>query len=367
MNRALLDAFVANHSLSSSAVDNALTITGNRPKMPEWRAFAASSLMWGGVAALVAGLIFFVAGNWQDMGILGRFMLVQSILLGCIGLAWWRAVDESTKGLGKGTQIFTAALIGATFAAGTLLALFGQTYQTGADLYELFFAWALLTLPFALAAKSGALWIIWVGILNVGLALLCGWGNANNFGWRLFNHFHLNDALVLMIPFVVNGLGALICILKTDGEAAKHLAEGLPSGFGNLQRVLVTFSIGYSTMASLQTLKGQLFFDGKFTHGGAEMAILLALLLSCIALARHALKRKRDVYPLALIAASAITVSTGYVIRIFSGGGDLGIIFFIGFWIIGTSTAAGLILMHYVRAWHTTNQAPQESDGVSVS
>ncbi len=349
MNRTQLDAFVTHHTLNAATVDSALNITGNRPKMAEWRAFAANSLTWGGVSALIAGLIFFIAANWQDMGPMGRFAFVQAILIGCIGIAWLRAADESPKG----KQIFTIALVGATFSAGVLLALFGQTYQTGADVYELFFAWAALTLPFALAAKSGALWIIWVCILNIGLALLCGWGNTNNFGWRLFNRFHMNDALVLMIPFIINSLGALICILKTGWKTPK---------VGHLQRVLLTFSIIYGTSACLFAIKAHRFMEDKFEHGGTEFAILLTIILSCAALAWHTLKLKRDAYPLALIAASAIVISTAYIIRLTTRGADIGIIFLIGFWIIATSTVAGLVLMHYVRAWHTQTPTSAQTE-----
>ena len=66
----------------------------------------------------------------------------------------------------------------AVLFTGALLALFGQTYQTGADLHELFFTWAALALPFALAAVSGAVWALWWCVLNVGLGLLAvrsGW------------------------------------------------------------------------------------------------------------------------------------------------------------------------------------------------
>jgi uncharacterized membrane protein len=37
---------------------------------------------------------------------------------------------------------------------GVLLALFGQTYQTGVDPWETFFNWALLMLPWTLPARS---------------------------------------------------------------------------------------------------------------------------------------------------------------------------------------------------------------------
>ena len=51
--------------------------------------------------------------------------------------------------------------LAALLATGALFAYFGQTYQTGADPWQLFALWALLTLPLALAARSDALWLPW--------------------------------------------------------------------------------------------------------------------------------------------------------------------------------------------------------------
>jgi uncharacterized membrane protein len=345
MNRTQLDAFVTNHALGSANIDRALLLTGNRPKSVEWRAFAANSLIIAGVTATIAGLIFFIAANWQNIGLLGRFALLQTLLIACMVIAWWQAPLETAKG----KQIFTLALVGATFVAGTLLALFGQSYQTGADVYELFFAWALLTLPFALAAKSDALWIIWAVVLNVGLALLCGWNGANNFGWRLFNHLQMDKAWVLMIPFAINGLGALFCVKTNDWKAPKY---------SNCQRFLLTLALLYGAAASLASITSYRFgHAGKVMMSGGmqEVLLLLILAVTCVALTWHTLKQKRDVYPLALIAAVSITISTALIIQIFSRSSDFGIIFFIGFWIIGTSTATGILLMRYVRAWHVVD------------
>jgi uncharacterized membrane protein len=106
-------------------------------------------LKGAGVAALGAGVIFFVAANGQDYGVMGRFAILEAAFLVCVGIALWR---PSPGAIGQ------AALILATLLTGALLALFGQSYQTGADLYELFFTWALLALPFAVAGRSGAQW-----------------------------------------------------------------------------------------------------------------------------------------------------------------------------------------------------------------
>ena len=179
MKRTELDALLSPHPLAAADIARALTLTGNRPGGAEWRAFAARALGLAGIAALGAGLIFFIAANWQAMGVMGRFALLQAVLIACVGIAWWQAP--------RAANIVSATLILATLASGTLLALFGQTYQTGADVYELFFMWALLTLPFAIAGMSGALWAIWWCILNVALALFCGWHGPGDFIWGLFD------------------------------------------------------------------------------------------------------------------------------------------------------------------------------------
>jgi uncharacterized membrane protein len=77
---------------------------------------------------------------------------------------------------------------GATFlafvATGALLALFGQTYQTGADVYELFLTWALLGLPLVVAAQWGVASAAWVLVLNISLMLFSGWHPAGGCSGR---------------------------------------------------------------------------------------------------------------------------------------------------------------------------------------
>ena len=47
-----------------------------RPAAAAWRAFAIRLLNAAGIGALGAGIIFFVAANWQDYGLMGRFALL---------------------------------------------------------------------------------------------------------------------------------------------------------------------------------------------------------------------------------------------------------------------------------------------------
>jgi uncharacterized membrane protein len=118
----------------------------------------------GAVAALLlgAGLIFWVAANWQDQTRQFKFYLIQAVLLASVvgALAWPRGRN--------------ALLLLATMALGGLLAFIGQTYQTGADTWQLFAAWGALALLWVVVARSDALWAVWVLIVGMGIALWSG-------------------------------------------------------------------------------------------------------------------------------------------------------------------------------------------------
>src|SRR5690606_26743262 len=62
-------------------------------------------------------------------------------------------------------------LLIASIITGSLLALFGQIYQTGADTWQLFFAWAILITPWVVIARFPALWLLWLGLINALLLL----------------------------------------------------------------------------------------------------------------------------------------------------------------------------------------------------
>jgi len=145
------------NALSAARIPDALRLAGIPPAPWEWRLWIDRLLLWLGVSALLAGLIFFVAANWSGIGRFGKFALVEAILVASL----------VAYALGARFRYGNAALLAASLAVGALLALIGQTYQTGADTYELFLLWALLIVPWALAARLPALWVLWLTLLHV--------------------------------------------------------------------------------------------------------------------------------------------------------------------------------------------------------
>ncbi|HPA01038.1 MAG TPA: DUF2157 domain-containing protein [Chiayiivirga sp.] len=138
----------------------ALAGLGRPPDIPP----RAQRLASATIAALLAGLglVFLVAANWHEIGRHAKFGGLGGIVLLAGLVAWAR----------PGTARTAAALL-CFLAGGALLALIGQTYQTGADPWQLFALWAVLTLPLALAARSDALWSGWaiVACTTIGLWL----------------------------------------------------------------------------------------------------------------------------------------------------------------------------------------------------
>jgi len=138
----------------------ALRVVGTLPDPADWRRFVDRLLLWGGATLCAAGLIFFLAYNWQDLGKFAKFGLAEALLA--------VSVVVSFRGGGE-SPASKAALFAAALVTGALFALFGQTYQTGADTFELFAAWALAILPWALVSRSPLLWLLCLALGNLAI------------------------------------------------------------------------------------------------------------------------------------------------------------------------------------------------------
>lgn len=340
MDRPTFDSFCHRHALSASTAQSALRLIGGQPDARAWRQFSARLLHGAGLGALGAGVLFFVAANWQDYGVLGRFVLLQAALLVAVAVALWRPPPQP---LGQ------AALLLATLLTGGLLALFGQSYQTGADLHELFFVWALLALPFALAGGSGALWALWCCVLNVALALLCGWVGTEHMFWRVLDGRSIGQPTLLMLPCLCNFAAAAVF-----AQAGKtRFAAAAPPW---LVRLLTSFGFAYGTLACIGVVVGEGMWRGQ-APAASNQGVMVLLVFAAInaAIAFATLQRRSDVFNMALLAASWIAISTTWLGKSMRFN-DLGSFFLIALWLVATSTAAGLVLMHWVRAW----QAPKQ-------
>src|SRR5689334_14549029 len=189
LKRSELDGLAEFHSLTPTKVEALLDLAQARPSRAEGLRFLGLCLRIAGILSLAAGVVFFVAANWARVAVFGRFALVELVLVACVGVAFWK---PSPRFAGRGATFL------AFVATSALLALFGQTYQTGADLYELFLGWALLGLPLVFAARWSVASAAWVLVLNISLMLFCGFHPAGGLLWVIFGSDHFRPAQLVV-------------------------------------------------------------------------------------------------------------------------------------------------------------------------
>lgn len=249
-----------------------------------WRQFLARSTLWLGVLLLGSAAICWVAANWQDMTKVQRFAGTQGLLaLTALAAAWVGLRLRGTPGVRRSIPGALLALAGVLL--GALLALLGQTYQTGADTWELFAWWALLLLPWALAAASQAVWLLWALVLNVAMAL---WLGERMFSWLGFIG---GSSLPGLIMAALN----LVLLLGWEVAARRWRASTL---FG--PRILAGFTI---TVLVLSLMFGDLFI------GGMSSSTSIAWVAVTAGLGLYYYRGRRDLIILAMLAAGVICVS----------------------------------------------------------
>lgn len=150
-DRAALSRLRAERVVSSAGWQEAMDFCGFTPNGAEWRTYWQHILLLGGALFLTAGVLFFFAWNWADMHRFGKMAVVGAVVAATGFGAVWRGPDSS---LGR------ILLLCCGISVGPMLAVFGQTYQTGAELWELFRVWTLVLFGLALAGRQAALWFV---------------------------------------------------------------------------------------------------------------------------------------------------------------------------------------------------------------
>lgn len=316
MNRDVLDELLdeLEPHLPPEAHDEVFALA--RPVRPQREVvlFVTQLLRLSGVASIVAAVIVFVAANWSMLGVLGHFILVQSLLAVGIAIAMWRPPPHAVGGY---------ALLFAFFMTGVAFALYGQTYQTGADPYQLFFSWAFLGLPLALFARWGVVWAAWLVVLNLGLVL---WIPPSALGdWKELATILANLALWLLVERANDRFGAHV--------APKWLAQLLLA-------YAIVIGTGVLTVAVIEeTVPPQ-----------AVAAGVLAALLAGFSLYR------RDLAPLVGLACGAIVVSTAAIVRTLEIDANPLTVFLIGVWVLAAAAVATAGLRRLHALWQSQSQ-----------
>lgn len=287
---------------------DALEMAGVLPGAADWRRFLDRMLLFMGVVMVAAGAIFFFAFNWQELGRYAKFALVEAPILVSLVAAWRLGVEGIA---GKATLLF------ASLMAGALLALVGQTYQTGADTFELFAAWAAAILPWVLVARFPALWIFWLALVNTAAAL-----------------YFLTFGILWGMLFAPEKLVWLLFGLNT---AALVVWEGLATA--GVEWLRERWSVRILATASGTLITGLAFQDIVDWRGSSHWGVPLwcAWIVAAYAAYRHWLK---DVYVLAGGVLSVIVMTTTFLAKQMAMR-EAGAFLFLGLLVIGMSAAGG--------------------------
>jgi len=125
-----------------------------------WRSWAGSLLLVFGVALVLAGIICFVAANWEFVGAFAKFAALELLLFGCAVGAWFAGLDRT------GGKVLLGA---AAVLVGAVLLLIGIEYPSNAQAYELFTLWAVLIAGWIFVSRCSPLWLFWLALLNADL------------------------------------------------------------------------------------------------------------------------------------------------------------------------------------------------------
>ncbi len=340
-NRNRILDWVQQGSIKHSDINQAIIEGQGQPNANQWLGFLQLAMLWLAVIALCSGAVFFFAYNWQDMSRFSKFALVEgAILFSCI--AYVR--------LSYHAQMKTALLMAMSLFTGALLAVVGQTYQTGADPWQLFAVWSLLMLPWALMGRSCIIWIFWIAIVNAALGLYLDL--SRNFLW-----FYIRSADLTVVFVFLNTLLLIIFELSNKSHKLPFLSSVFNAKSPYLanrytQQILVTIAgVAMSIWAS----------DGAFRNSNEVNKFLYYTLWMAFAFGVYRFVIK-DLYVIAASFLSFIIVSSMYLFDAIEPSADEGIYLLISLYILGSSSLATYWLKKLSALLHSPNNADPSTE-----
>jgi len=157
--KALIQQWTAQQKIPPQQLNHAFELADISPSVTRWGHFLDKLLLANGGSLVLIGVVFFFAFNWQAIGRFHKFALIEALVLA--------SMAAYSRYLFKPSAKFF--LLAASVFVGVLLAFYGQTYQTGADTWQLFAMWALLISPWVIIAQFAALWLLWLILVNLSL------------------------------------------------------------------------------------------------------------------------------------------------------------------------------------------------------
>jgi len=159
ITRAQIETLYAENLLTNQAREFALNLLYPQRNWTDW---ISRFLLMIGASLILSGIIYFFAFNWTQLTTLIKFSAIEAGIIICLVATYFFTLQQL---LGKILLTSAAVLIG------VFLAVFGQIYQSGADVYQLFMVWAILISIWVIISNFAALWIIWAIIIQIAVGL----------------------------------------------------------------------------------------------------------------------------------------------------------------------------------------------------
>jgi uncharacterized membrane protein len=301
-NRSVVLSLLESKSIKEENIDKVLHETGVIPSSHSWYLFIDKLLLWFGGLALAFSLMFFVAYNWTEFGRFAKFALVEGALVCSVALYWYLGGEKLSA---------KVVLMVSSILVGVLLALVGQTYQTGADTWQLFFYWAILILPWVLVGHFSALWMLWILLINISILLYVEIYRGL-FGFAFYSEY------------------SLLWIFSIFNTAAWLLWEYFSTRYAWLNSTWALRVLGFVSMTAVTSMNINFLWQDQSL---LSLLVWFAWLASVYWAYRV---KKVDLFMLSLMALSFSTVVVSYLIyALLQMHFNLGSILLIGLVIIG--------------------------------
>ena len=339
--RRTIEQLLKQGALPLSHADVAATHLEVYPTKQTWLAFFDKALLVIGAVALVLSLVFFIAYNWMNMGKISKFALVEGALV--ISIALYVALSFRQRF----QLIRQLLLLIASVITGSLLALFGQVYQTGADTWQLFFGWAILITPWVLIARFPALWLLWLGLVNASLVL---YFDVADF---VFANYLYQGILQIGLLAAVNFIALNLWLFFIENKRSSQTSIPESVSYTKVDLHWSTYVIGLLSTYFITHLAIITIFDSIDI---LSLSITLVLWASwCAFMLWRFYRSSINLLMLTYLCGSVIAVVMFWAGRLLLGNFDAGSFLVLALLLIGMSSAAVVWLRKIARLNNENN------------
>lgn len=324
--------------LNADAYRRAVEIARLTPDRDGWLRYIDRFLIGIGTTLIVAGIAAFFASNWADLGHVTKFALIDGGIVVAVVLTWRLGLD-SVAG--------NACLLAAAFLTGTLLAVFGQVFQTGADPYGLFLVWAVLILPWAVIGRQAGIWMLLQILLNLTLVMYYTQVLHPPDGW-----WQLSQLLGPMVWLGTTVLDStLASYLFTLNAAALVLWEsGTRREISWMQGTVFPRLIALLALSTVVIPTLIIIVSAGFEEQAGGRVISPVLMLAATGLCLYYYRYQRhDLFILTFTLLGVIMVATSFAVRFTLGGS--GSLLFLAVLVVAQVAGAAWWLRQVAAGW----------------